>query len=82
MGLVHEAAPAGKIDERVQAVVSEILKGGPLAQRAAKRLIRQVAGMPRDQAIAETLRIISEIRVSPEAQEGLSAFLEKRKPNW
>jgi len=82
MGLVHEVAPTGKVDERVQAVVSEILKGGPLAQRAAKRLIREVRGMPREQAIAETLRIISEIRVSPEAQEGLGAFLEKRKPNW
>ena len=82
MGLVHEVAPAEKVDERIQAVVSEILKGGPLAQRAAKRLIREMSGMPRDRAVAETLRIISEIRVSPEAQEGLCAFLEKRKPNW
>lgn len=82
MGLVHEVAPAGTLDARVQTVVVEILKGGPLAQRAAKRLIREVAGMTRDRAVAETLRILSEIRVSPEAQEGLAAFLEKRKPNW
>jgi methylglutaconyl-CoA hydratase len=82
MGLIHESVPQGRLDERVNAVVAEILKGGPLAQRAAKRLIRDVAALPRAKAVEETLRLIAEIRTSPEAQEGLSAFLEKRKPHW
>jgi len=82
MGLIHEVAPGGQLDARVEAVVGEILKGGALAIKAAKRLIREAAGLPREKAVQETIRLISEIRVSPEAQEGLAAFLEKRKPNW
>ncbi len=82
MGLVHEVAPAGGLDARVAAIVSEILKGGPLALREAKRLIRDVAPLSREKAAEETVRRIAEIRVGPEAQEGLSAFLEKRKPVW
>jgi methylglutaconyl-CoA hydratase len=82
IGLVHEVAPAGQLDVKVQAIVSEILKGGPQAVKAAKRLLRDVVRLPREKAVEETLRVISEIRVTPEAQEGLSAFLEKRKPNW
>jgi methylglutaconyl-CoA hydratase len=82
MGLVHEVAPAGGVDARVDAIVSEILKGGPLALREAKQLIRDAGRLSREQAIEETIRRIAEIRVGPEAQEGLSAFLEKRKPQW
>jgi methylglutaconyl-CoA hydratase len=82
MGLVHEVAPAGGLDARIDAVVSDILKGGPQAIREAKRLIRDVGRLSREQAIEETIRRIADIRVSPEAQEGLSAFLEKRKPQW
>jgi methylglutaconyl-CoA hydratase len=82
IGLVHEVAPQGQLDVKVQTIVSEILKGGPQAVKAAKRLLRDVVRLPREKAVEETLRVISEIRVTPEAQEGLSAFLEKRKPNW
>jgi methylglutaconyl-CoA hydratase len=82
MGLVHEVAPPGKVDERVGAITSEILRGGPLALRAAKRLIREAGRLSRDQSIEETVRLIAEIRTTPEAQEGLSAFLEKREPRW
>jgi len=82
LGLVHEVAGAGKLDERVNAIVGDLLKGGAQASRAAKRLLRESAGLPREKAIEETIRLIAEIRIGPEAQEGLSAFLEKRKPNW
>jgi methylglutaconyl-CoA hydratase len=82
LGLVHEVAPAGGVDARIGAITAEILKGGPQAVREAKRLIRDVGRMPRDQAIDETVRRIADLRVGPEAQEGLSAFLEKRKPQW
>jgi methylglutaconyl-CoA hydratase len=82
MGLIHEVAPAGRLDETVNAVVAEIRRGGPQAVRAAKRLLRDVGRLSREKAVEETLRVISDLRVGPEAQEGLSAFLEKRKPHW
>ena len=82
LGLIHEVAPAGKTDERVNTIVAELLKGGAQAQRAAKRLLRECGGLSREQAIQETIRLIADIRIAPEAQEGLSAFLEKRKPHW
>ena len=50
LGLVHEVAPAGGVDARIGAITAEILKGGPQAVREAKRLIRDVGRMPRDQA--------------------------------
>lgn len=82
LGLVHEVTRADALDTKVDSIVREILQGGPKAVGAAKRLVRDVATLPRDRAIEETIRAIAAIRVSPEAQEGLTAFLEKRKPNW
>jgi methylglutaconyl-CoA hydratase len=82
MGLVHEIAPAGALDSTVDGIVREILQGGPRAQETAKRLIREISGLPRDRGIEESIRTIAAVRVSPEAQEGLGAFLEKRKPAW
>jgi len=82
MGLVHETAPADALDARVDAILRELLQGAPRAVGTAKALIRTVAALPRERAIEESIRTISELRVSPEAQEGLAAFLEKRKPNW
>jgi len=82
MGLIQDVAPAGTLEERVNAIAANLLKGGREALRAAKRLIREVGGLRREEAIQETIRLIAEIRVSAEAQEGLTAFLEKRKPNW
>jgi methylglutaconyl-CoA hydratase len=82
MGLVHETAPGDALDARVDGIVRELRQGAPRALGAAKSLIRTVAALPRDRAIEESIRTIAELRVSPEAQEGLAAFLEKRKPNW
>lgn len=82
LGLVHEVVPPGVLDARIDALVGELLQGGPRAMEAAKGLLRDVAGLPREQAIERSIRAIAELRVSPEAQEGLSAFLERRKPNW
>src|SRR5262249_9240943 len=82
MGLIHDVVPKGQGQAKAGQIVDEILKGGPMAVRAAKRLGRGVPGLPREKAVEETVRRIAEIRISPEAQEGLSAFLEKRKPNW
>jgi methylglutaconyl-CoA hydratase len=61
----------------------EALRGnGPHAVATAKRLIREVLALPRDESIEHTARAIAGLRASPEGQEGLGAFLEKRRPSW
>ena len=75
IGLVHEVA--ADVDEAVERVVRELVYAGPKAARAAKRLVLDA---PLDGA--ETARRIAERRTSAEGQEGLRAFLERRKPSW
>ena len=82
IGLAHEVAPEADLDGTVDRIVAELLKCGPNAVATAKEIIRTVAGRPRDEAIAYTVATLARARVSPEGQEGLGAFLEKRKPNW
>jgi methylglutaconyl-CoA hydratase len=72
---VHELAD--DVDAAVERVVGEILKSGPKATRAAKRLARE-----RPAQGEELATIAAELRAGPEGQEGLRAFLEKRKPGW
>ena len=74
IGLVH--AIADDIDGAVAAIVEAVLAGGPEAVRAAKLLVRE---QPQGTATAE---IAAERRASAEGQEGLRAFLEKRRPDW
>ncbi|WP_046113726.1 enoyl-CoA hydratase/isomerase family protein [Aquincola tertiaricarbonis] len=83
LGLVHEVAEPEQLDAAVQAVVDALLAGGPKAQAASKALIRAVAHRPVDAALIEdTARRIAELRATPEAKEGLGAFLDKRAPAW
>lgn len=81
-GLVHEVVKKDKLDATTQRFVDAIVMNSPKAVRAAKQLIREVAGMDRDQAREHTIATIARIRTSPEGQEGLTAFLEKRRPGW
>ena len=82
IGLVHEVVAAEGLDGKIDQLLQQILQGGPRAVSIAKELIREGLARPRDEAIAYTARTIARVRVSPEAQEGLAAFLEKRKPRW
>ena len=83
LGLAHEAVPADALDARVAEVVDALLQGGPKSQAAAKALIRAVANRPVDDAVVEdTARRIAGLRATPEAKEGLAAFLEKRPAAW
>jgi len=85
VGLVHEVARAKRLDEAVEHQVGMLLKGGPMAVRECKELIAMVAGSTESAAEIVTRRtaeIIAQLRVSEEGQEGLSAFLEKRSPEW
>lgn len=82
MGLVHEVVPAAQLDAKVGDLSKVILKNGPHAVSTAKSLIPQVLSKSRPDAIEFTASLISKVRTSPEGQEGLGAFLEKRKPSW
>lgn len=83
IGLVHEVAAPESLDERVDAVVAHLLKGGPAAQRAIKALVARVAHAPDRGALrAETADLIARLRASPEGREGVGAFLAKRPPGW
>ena len=82
IGLVHAVVPAADLDNAVASYVEEILAAGPEAVAAAKALIRTVWNGQADDATAVTARAIAARRVSQEGQEGLRAFLEKRKASW
>ena len=82
MGLVHEVVTPDILDETVGIVVDALLKAGPKSLAAAKKLIAEIAGSDRKALKKKTAELIAKLRVSPEGQEGLSAFLEKRPPNW
>ena len=83
IGLVHETVEPDQLDAKVQEIVTALLQGGPLSQAAAKDLIRAVDGQPVNETLVEeTAHRIAHLRATPEAREGISAFLEKRSPNW
>jgi methylglutaconyl-CoA hydratase len=75
VGLVHVVTE--RLDEEVDRLVGEILRSGPEATRAAKRLARE---QPAE--VDELARIAAGLRTGEEGQEGLRAFLERRAPRW
>lgn len=83
MGLVHECVPAAGLDAQVERELARLGGGGPQAQREAKTLIRRLRAGAEPAALAhETSALLARLRVSPEGQEGMRAFLERRRPGW
>jgi methylglutaconyl-CoA hydratase len=82
IGLVHMLVPQTELDAAVESTVQELLSGGPYAQRACKALARDISPMDAEAARTLTTETIARLRVSPEGQEGLHAFLAKRQPVW
>jgi methylglutaconyl-CoA hydratase len=82
IGLVHEVVPIDQLDTAVERAVSEVLTSGPEAIGRAKQLIEAAISLPRDEWECYTVEAIADARTSDEGQEGLRAFLEKRKPGW
>ena len=82
IGLVHTVVKLEELDATVEKTLKELLRSGPQALRACKRLALQVDHMDRNIARHFTAEMIATLRVSDEGQEGLRAFLEKRDPSW
>lgn len=82
IGLVHGVVPEHALAASVERKVAALLTSGPEAVAAAKRLIDRVSGMAIEDAFSVTAESIAERRASEEGREGLSAFLEKRRPRW
>ena len=83
LGLINEVVDAEQLDQEVELLVDALLANGPEAIMAAKKLVFDVSGKPIDQDLLDhTCEVIAAIRVSEQGQEGLNAFLEKRKPLW
>ncbi len=83
IGFVHAVVPAGELDAKVAAMAQALVAAGPAAVKACKQLVHDVAGHGITPALVQrTVEGIADIRASDEGQEGVRAFLEKRKPNW
>jgi len=81
-GLVNHLVPDAELDAKVDERVKLVLLGGPKALSACKDLARTVTRMGDDEVIVKTANLIAELRASPEAQEGMRAFLMKDTPQW
>ncbi|BBK35384.1 enoyl-CoA hydratase [Allostella sp. ATCC 35155] len=83
MGLVHEVCPTGGLDAAAAPIVDAILRAGPEAVAATKRLTLEMAGqMIPDDQVEQLVDVAARHRASAEAAEGLASFLEKRNPAW
>jgi methylglutaconyl-CoA hydratase len=82
IGLVRRVVARDALDAEVNTVIEHLLAGGPEAQARAKRLLALVERLSPEEARETTTRNIAEARVGPEAQEGMNAFLEKRRASW
>jgi methylglutaconyl-CoA hydratase len=71
------------LDERIEKLLKQLKSAAPGARSIAKKLAGDIAGRPIDDTLmTETTELIADVRARPEAREGLSAFLEKRKASW
>lgn len=82
IGLVNKSVTHDRLDAEVDAIVADLVAGGPVALANTKRLIRQVPMIGEDAAWDLAFRITRETAGSPEANEGTAAFREKRAPVW
>lgn len=82
IGLVDAVESPEELDAKLALYLDAVVAGGPRAVNAAKKLVRDVAGRPAAEVRELTVQRIGELRVSAEGQEGMRAFLERRKARW
>lgn len=83
LGLLSESVTEDALDSTIDDIIRCIVKNGPDAVAQSKALVQWVASQPiNNDLLPETSKLIAQVRTSQEGQEGLSAFLEKRKAAW
>jgi methylglutaconyl-CoA hydratase len=82
LGLVNDVVTHVNLTKRVEEKISNLLTSGPHALAVSKELLGKISFMPLEEAKDYTARVIAELRAGDEAQEGMTAFLEKRRPGW
>lgn len=82
VGLVNKVVEDDALDAEVEALIKSILSSGPDAVAMAKKLVSAVPHMAPDEFKPFTAEMIARLRISDEGQEGMDAFLNKRKPKW
>jgi methylglutaconyl-CoA hydratase len=82
VGLINKVVDDDQLDAEVDKMIKAIISSGPEAVGMAKELIRSVPGMKPEEYKPYTAEMIAKLRVSDEGQEGMDAFLNKRKPKW
>lgn len=82
LGLVNYAVGAADLDAKVTEIVDDLVLGGPDALAASKQLLNRVPTMTFADALTWTTALSTELFKSPQAQEGMAAYLQKRAPNW
>jgi methylglutaconyl-CoA hydratase len=81
-GLVNQVAKEEELDQAVDQIIKQLLTSGPNAIAICKELLQKVPGMGFEEFKRYTAEVIAKLRISDEGQEGMNAFLEKRKPKW
>jgi len=82
MGLVHDVVSEEFLDERIEKTLKCVAQAGPIAVKEAKEFLRQARHKTSDELVSFSRETLARLRTSPEGQEGVGAFLEKRRPNW
>jgi methylglutaconyl-CoA hydratase len=83
IGFVHEVVTVDQLDAKVSDITSALCNASPNAVKVCKKLVQSVAEREISQPLIDvTVAAIADIRSSPEGKEGVSSFLQKRKPSW
>lgn len=83
IGLIHDLCEPDALDVHINDLLGKLLLASPAALTESKRLIREVPHYAIDTPLLEeTASRLAALRASPEGQEGIAAFLEKRSPDW
>ena len=82
LGIITRAVDSGSLESEMQSILSDILRGGPMALGATKRIINEVPSMSDSEAFEWAAQYSDALFDSVEASEGMTAFLEKRDPDW
>jgi enoyl-CoA hydratase/carnithine racemase len=82
LGLVNRVVPAGELDATIRSLAETIIGMSPLVLRTGKRAFYEIEGLGEAEAYTRAVPIMTENALCRDAQEGISAFLEKRPPHW